>query len=193
MPTPIAFTIDDLDAGLKALKPSLNNRSDFAAIRTLAFKRALAEYQASKIAGDALLVRRNTFGAAITTGSTPDLDTSNGDIYKVDLPSGAKRVAGNSIILSDTGVGPFNVPRSTWDAIVTSGTDETLYAFWEDKGQIILWVKDATVTGACTINCEYYAELDATVTTGTDLDIDQEDFEQILSSTLDFMSQMQQA
>ena len=189
MSTYIALTIDDLDAELKKQNPLLVNYADFAARRTRAYSTALAQYQETLADADDTFVRGNVYASPLTTG-TAAIVTSTGDIYiPTTLPDDFRRVAGDAILVSKVSTADFcNVPRMPWASIIASGSSQTPYAFYEDKGQIVVYDKDgANFDDASKVTFEYYRELDCTLTTGTALDIKQEDFGNIVTAVLQLM------
>lgn len=189
MSTYVVFTIDDLDAELKAIKDRWTNRSDFTTLRNRALRRTMAEYQASLHNADDIFGRANTYDAPITIG-TEKINTTVGDVYKVALPAGAVRVAGDAIQVAKATTATFvNVPRMEWADIIASGVDQTPYAFWEENGILMIYDKDGNFDNTAVCNFSYYRSLDVTQTpTTTPLDIKPNDFAEIIDNVDGFMS-----
>jgi hypothetical protein len=184
MPTYLAFTIDDLDAEIKKRDAAVSNYADFSTRRERAYERAIADLEETLASQDSPFVRADTYAAALTTG-TAKVSTPIGDLYTIDLPADGRRVAGSNILVE--GATTFlQVPRMSWDAVVL-GTSQTLYAFWEDNGQIVLYEKDAEFTAPADVHISYYRKLDTTQTTGTNLDIPTTQFSSIVTATLNYM------
>ncbi len=167
---PIALTIQDLDNELLRQNAALANYADYQARRTRAYQAALAAYQETLAGNDDIFVRANTFAAPLAIGSMV-VSTTTGDIYTVALPTGARRIAGDGIMISKAASADFvMVPRMAWDTIVANGTSQTPYAFWEDKGQIVIYDKDgANFDATSIVNFDYYRQLDGTTTIGANL------------------------
>lgn len=185
MPSYVTLTIDDLDAELKKEQQLLANFADFTARRTRCYQDVLAEYQESLAQSDDIFVRADNIDTPTALG-TEKVNTSTGDVYSVALPSDARRIAGNNIMVELAASATFvNVPRMSWDTIIASGGSQTPYAFWEKNGKLLIYVKDTgAFVNTASVVFTYYRKLDATVTTGTALDIKPQDFSQIVSDTL---------
>lgn len=184
MPTYIALTIDDLDNELKKQNPLLANYADYTTRRTRAYDATLGQYQETLAQADDSFVRSDTLDSPIVLG-TAKIAATGGYLYQVTPPADFRRVAGNNITIEKSATGIVNVPRSTWDTVVLGTTP---YAFWEEDGNIIVYCKDTTAfDSSYSASFEYYRELDATVTSGTALDIKQQDFTSIVSSVLALM------
>jgi hypothetical protein len=189
MPTYIALTIDDLDAELKKQNTALANYADYTTRRARAYNSVLAQYAETLAEADDAFAKKNVYATPLTTG-TAKIATTTGDIYvPASLPADFRRVAGDAILVSKAASADFcNVPRMTWASIVASGSSQTAFAFWEDGGSIEIYDKDgANFDASSSVSFEYYRLLDATQTTGTALDIKQEDFPSIVSSVLGLM------
>jgi len=186
MSTYITYTIDDLDAEIKADDARYTNRSDYATLRNRAYRKALAEYAGSLRGSDDIFIRGDTFLAPIAIGAAVITVTGKGLIYQVALPAGAYKVAGDSILVEFSTTEFDQVPRMTWGEILLSGSP-TPYAFWENNG--ILNIFSATDLNATAhVGFDYYRRLDATQTAGTALDIKSDDFGQLVDSTSAFLS-----
>ncbi|MEP7234478.1 MAG: hypothetical protein ABI778_04200, partial [Ignavibacteriota bacterium] len=81
----------------------------------------------------------------------------------------------------------FAVPRMTLADIIVGGVDQTLYAFFETKGKINLYVKDATFTAPADVHYLYFKTL-SIVTSPTTTMIDIKDkFSDFVDSVLEFI------
>lgn len=185
MPTPVVFTVDDLDADLKLLNPEYANMADFVERRTRAVKRAYSEM---------LTIRPWGVGTTLTEGVAPStgtaiMDTSIGDVFVVALIDDAKQVDGDVIWIKQ-GTGTFEeVPRKTRAEIIIGGTDETELAFYETNGNIVIYSKQAEFTAPADVHYDYIRKRDADLDpTTNELDIDIEEYEAFLASVNSFMS-----
>lgn len=162
--TTIALTIADLDNEILKQNPALGNYQDYQARRTRAYVETIASYEETLAEADDIFARSNTFAAPIAIG-TAVVTTTTGDIYTVTLPTTARRVAGDSIMVSKVSSTDFvNVPRMAWASIVANGTGQTPYAFWEDNGQIVIYDKDgANFDNTSMVNFPFYRKFDVTV------------------------------
>jgi hypothetical protein len=85
-------------------------------------------------------------GVAPTTGAVK-INTTLGDAYVSALVTGAQKVFGDTIwIYNATTAKFFKVPRVTLDEIVIGGTGETVEGFLETNGNILIYLKEATMT-----------------------------------------------
>lgn len=181
----ITFDRDALDAELKRRKPELALRSDFTALRVSAYKQALADYRKQLVAENHKFARASTL-ALVTAPSTgtAKLNTNVGDCYEIALDADAEEVADNHIFIVQSSL-LKHTPRMTLDEIVAGGTGETITAFFENKGKIVLYVKDATFTSPADVHYNYFRVFDGAPSTGaTALDILSDNFSAIVDATL---------
>jgi hypothetical protein len=186
--TPIAFTIDDLDAEIQAQVPSWANRSDYVVLRNRAYRKALSEYSDGLIGQDDIFVRGDCLGSPITL-STAKIATTPGVIFQIALPTGALFVAGDNILVQKSATTEFfNVPRMPWASIVPSGGSQTPYAFWENNGIVNIYTATADFDATASAVFDFYRQLDSTQSpTTTAMDIKYEDFEQLVDTTVSFL------
>lgn len=186
MSTYITFTIDDLDAEVKDMRPQWANRSDFATLRNMVYRKALAAYEKTLRDTNDIFIRKDTFGAPVSIG-TEEIATTIGNIWQAALPAGAYGVAGDAIMVEKSTTEFLSVPRLSWQQIVPSGADQTISGFWENDGNILIYDKDTTFASGSSVCFDYYRRLDATQTTGTALDIKAQDFPQLVSDVVSYL------
>lgn len=185
----IEFLIDDLDARLKLLRSSLATRSDFTALRDQAFKMAMAKYQAGlRIDLDPWATLETMSGTAPSTGTAVLDNATIGDLYQITLLTGAERVAGD-VIWVEQDAGVFKAcPRLSLEEIILGGADEVTLAFFETKGIINLYAKQALFTAPAEVHYLYFRTLDTDTTPTTNpIDIKSDDFSDFCDSVLEFI------
>ncbi len=189
MPTYVALTIADLQAELNKQNAAFANYSDFTTRFARAFNTALTQYEEQLAQADDIFVRNNTYASPIAIG-TAKITTTTGDVYQVTPPTDFRRIAGNGILVSKAATADFcDVPRMTFDSLITTGSSQTPFAFWEDHGMIMIYDKDgANFDNTSQVDFSYYRKLDATNSpTSTPLDIKQMDFADMVSTVLGLM------
>lgn len=184
------FYRDDLDARVNKIQPSLAFRSDRATLRDNAYAQVIAQYNQELITADDDHARLDNFASPLSTGSSPTVDTASYDIYQVARPAGEIRIAGNYLYLEKATGTFFKVPRVAFDdIIIATGDDQTLYAFYENKGKINLIIKDSEFVDPADFCYNFYRILDSTLpdASTTPLDIRDEDFQSICERVSDLM------
>jgi hypothetical protein len=178
------FKFGDLKTAFKQLNPSYANitSATFDAWALFAIAPTLASMQATYIGGADSHVRGSTIDTgALTTGSEV-IDTDLYDAFKIALPADASKVYGNTIWVFNDGTAEFeSIPRVEIDSIVLSGDDETIRAFYEINGFLILALKDAEFgTIPADVHLEYWRNLAIPTLDADVIDIRREDWDTLV-------------
>lgn len=187
----LTFTRLMLDNRIKALKPALKDydATKFRDLLDPAITMALAEYQQELIEIDHPFVRGGTFSEVTPPATGAEkINTAIGDVYQIAMaPATAEQVAGDTIFVNQSTTVFKDVPRMSIDDIIAGGTGETVCAFWENKGTILLYLKDGTISAAGTVHFNFYRTLTAPAADGDALDILARHFTLIVDKTLQYI------
>ncbi len=183
----IEYTRDQLDKLIKNIEPGLSNRSDFSTNRDLYYAVVMGEYNEELASANDDFVLGDNFSSPLST-STALVDTSVADLYKMTLPDGQLRIAGDVIFLEKTPGTFVHVPRVSIAEILIGGDEETLYAFATHKNAITLYSKDSLFTAPASVVYYYYRVLSISLSDGdTVLDIRSSDFNAIAERVSEYM------
>lgn len=185
----ITFDRDQLDADIKLRVPlfAKYDATEFDNLRAQAYRKAMANYQSELIDANDPWVRRTTLDevAAPSTGAIK-LDTSIGDLFVVALLADALQIADDTVLVKSS-TSLVAVPRVDLDDIV-AGT--TTAGFIEHKGGIQIYCADGMIVADSDLHYNYFVTLDAEPATGaTVLDLKPQDYEAILTATVDNMKE----
>jgi hypothetical protein len=187
----MTFTYTELKNTHKNLYPQYKNidATTYDAWADAAIKPSLAQMQSQYLAALDTFLRGSTLTASAASTGTAVVDTTVGDAYKIALAAGASQVAGDVIwIYSTTDNIWKDVPRVALESIITGGTGETVIAFYEVEGFIIVYMKDSTFTTIpADVHYDYWRDLTAP-SAGTDpVDIKPEDWLSFISIFAQYM------
>lgn len=185
------FKISDLTSALQHRDPAFADLASFATREQAAASQALAELYATYRQNNNPWARASTFsGSPDSTGTTPAMATTVGDVYVIAMTTGRIAVAGDTIFLYKTTTSTFiPVPRSTIELVLISGT-ATTEVFWENHGEIVLYSKTGDFTAPASVHYDYWRDpvIDCTTTTNV-IDIDPIDFTTFVDSVYSLLTQ----
>jgi hypothetical protein len=186
----IPFTLDDLDKELKRRNQALANLVDYTDRRSSAYRLAIGDYQTKLISAADAFIKKNTFSLSTppSTG-TQKFNTTVGDFFVTAMEADAESIDGNTIFVGIASGALEDCLRMTPDAIVLAGATPTKLAFYEQKGQLMIYMKDAEVTVPAVVHYHYFRTLATDLSGGssTALDIKSDGFNAVVTSTYQYM------
>lgn len=185
--------VSDLQKRLKVINPLFVDidSTKFDGWSIDAVNLALKQMQANYIDSANIFARSSTLSGTAPVSGSPIIDTTIGDTYEVTLVTGAVKVAGDTIWVYNPTSGEYKTcPRVSIDAILVGGTGETIFGFYEVKGAIVIYMKNATFTTVpFKVQYDYWRKLTAVTTTSDALDILDTDFDTFVSLANGYMPQ----
>jgi hypothetical protein len=188
----MTFTFGDLKTGHKQLNPSYANvdSTKYNAWALFAIAPTLATMQATYIGGADPHVRGSTIadGSPLSTG-TEVVDTDLYDAFKIALPAAASKLASNTIWVYNDSTDEFEaIPRVEIDSIILTGDNETIRAFYEVNGFIILVLKDAEFgTIPADVHTEYWRNIAIPDDDADVIDAKREDWDTVMGLFSQYM------
>jgi hypothetical protein len=158
----ITFTLGNLKTRVKRLVPAYRDMDAtlFDEVIEAALAMWLSDYQKTLMDRNDRFIRYSTIPEVTppSTG-TEKINTNIGDMFRIVMITGGDRIADDTIILSQS-TGVFKtVPRLSMEQLVAGGTGETIVGFLENNGEILLYVKDATITAPAVLHYNYFKQL----------------------------------
>jgi len=181
----ITFLRSDAKTELLRRDPTLADMDStkWSAKVLVALKVALAEYQSNLIQTNDPWIRKSTLGGTAPVTGSSIITTTIGDVFQIAEAADSIGVADNTIWVEIQSSGTYKeAPRLNIDSIIVGGAGETIIAFHEEKGIIILYIKDGTFTPPARVHYEYYRGLVPTAIDADTLDIKPEDFSSFIDS-----------
>jgi len=178
------FTRLELDDEMKRRNRELANIADFAVRRPIAYRKTIADLQLTLVDERDSWVFGSTFTASPPASGTAIFNTGTGDVFRVSYPTDCAYLAEDSIFLvqGTTVKIAARIDPDDWNATTT------LCAFWEEKGAIVVYVKDGEITAPFNLHFPYVRELDGVpVADGTALDFRPERFDFVTTRTMEYM------
>jgi hypothetical protein len=179
------FTIGDLIEDIELRVPSINDKVSKADRIARGWRKTMAAYAKRLRDEGNPFAFGSTFDGTDPSTGTAEINTGQGDVFRVALVSGARSVAHDSLYMWN-GTAWALVPRIDPDDI----TADTVSGFWEVKGYIMIYVKDGTITTPASFHYHYNRFFSAdTSNTSTEIDAIPEDYDELLDTVVSFVEE----